>query len=157
MLAEEPAQLGDEPLRSLFGDEVPGRCDGAGDVGGMHAQRGGRVGGPVRSGADHEHRGVERSPRQEPAVLRAVGEQGPVVGEPTTTVWSRASGGSTRRQARPVCGQPCSSTNVGPVPPTATDSRVPLVGTSWMRKPGGSQSNAARPPRRRRVSDYGVS
>ena len=50
MLAEEPAQLGDEPLRSLFGDEVPGRCDGAGDGGGMRAQRGDGVGGPVRSG-----------------------------------------------------------------------------------------------------------
>jgi len=56
MLGEEPAQLGDEPFRSFLGDDVPGRGDGAGDVGDVRAQRGGRVGGPVRSGADHEHR-----------------------------------------------------------------------------------------------------
>jgi hypothetical protein len=31
MFGEKPAQLDDKPFRGLVGDEVPRRCDGAGD------------------------------------------------------------------------------------------------------------------------------
>ncbi len=54
----------------------------------------------------------------------------PVVGEPAA------------QPVTPAVGRRAAQANAT-MAPTATDSRVPLVGTSWMRKPGGSQSKAA--------------